>query len=78
MRPKSVTAILHRQVKFPIQSIYMPEPRDVLQELYGTGELAGEVIDFSDSGKDCDRYAIVEVSGLHRPVLVPVDAIAKL
>ncbi len=77
MRPKMVTAILHRQVKFRIQSIYMPEPADILQELYGNAELTGEVVDFSDSGTQNDHYAIIEVAGLHRPILVPVDALAK-
>ena len=57
-------------VTFRISDIYFPEPPQVLMELHGKDFLKGKIVDVSDSGAEKDQYAVVEVEGLPRPVIV--------
>ena len=64
------------QVRFRVDSIYLPQPAAVMQELFGQRELEGRILDFSDNGRLADRFAIVAVPGLSKPVMVPVEALS--
>jgi hypothetical protein len=61
----------HRLVKFRMRDVYLPDPTELLFALHGDEELRGEVVDFSDSESN-GVFAVVEVVGIARPVLVPV------
>lgn len=65
----------HRWVTFKVSDVYIPPPEMLLRELHGNDRLEGRVIDLSDSGIEKDTFAIVEVDGLKRPVIVPVARI---
>lgn len=74
-------------VSFQIKDIYVPEPTQILfelhgkkvlqilLELHGNDVLKGRIIDLSDSGPLRDAFAVVEVEGISRPLVVPMDRI---
>ena len=62
-------------VHFRISDLYLPEPKEVLHELYGNDLLQGKVIQLSDSGTQPTVFAVVKVEGIDRPVIVPIDRI---
>jgi hypothetical protein len=47
-------------------------------ELHGKDQLEGKVIDLSDSGNQEEAFAVVQVEGLSRPVVVPLKKIKGL
>jgi hypothetical protein len=59
-------------VNFRICDAYVPEPVQILTELYGKDQLQGKVIDVSNAGSPEEAFAVVEVEGLSRPVVVAV------
>lgn len=64
-----------RWVNFRIRDVYLPDPRIVLEELFGSDLLQGRVLDLSDSGPAREAFAVVRVEGLNQPVVVPVNRI---
>lgn len=69
--------LVKRQVQFRIRDIYYPDPREVVNRLFGDSVMEGQVMDVTDNdtGK-C--YAIVQVAGLEDTVLIAVDRITKV
>lgn len=68
----------NHHVQFQIGDAYFPEPATILEELHGKGNLSGKVLDVSNGGKDGEPFAVVQVEGLTRPVIVPVGRIRDL
>ena len=68
----------NKYVRFHINDIYVPEPVEILEELHGQELLSGRIIQLSDRGPQRDAFALVEVEGLSRPVVVPVAKIRSL
>ena len=56
-------------VQFRPADIYFPNPAKVVLEL--NHEIKGEVIDFSDSGKLKDVFAVIKIDRVPQPVFVP-------
>jgi len=46
-------------------------------ELHGKDQLEGKVIDVSDADGEEEAFAVVEVQGLSRPVVVPVKFVRE-
>jgi len=65
----------NRWVNFRIRDVYIPDPQDVLNQLYGDDLLQGKVVDVSDAGTGESTFVVVEVEGLQQPVIVPVPRI---
>lgn len=65
----------NRRVHFKIRDVHIPDPHELLVELYGNDLLQGKVIDLSDSGIQERAFAVVQVEGLKQPVIVPVERI---
>ena len=65
----------NRWVNFQVKDVYVPDPSEILMELHGSDLLQGRIIDESDSGLRRDAFVVVEVEGLGRPLVVPVDRI---
>jgi len=68
----------NKYVRFHINDIYVPEPAEILEELHGQESLSGRIIQLSDRGLQRDAFALVEVEGLSRPVVVPVAKIVEV
>lgn len=60
-------------VSFRTRDVYLPDPQQVLLEMFGNDLLTGRVADLSDHGMQQEAFAVVEVEGLSQPVIVPVD-----
>jgi hypothetical protein len=67
--------VSNRWVNFKIKHVYVPDPAQILMELHGDDLLQGKIIDSSDSGFQQEAFAVVEVEGLARPVVVPMNRI---
>jgi hypothetical protein len=67
--------IRNRLVNFKVCDVYLPDPREILVELYGNVILQGRVLDLTDSGAIRKAYAVVEVEGMGRQLIVPMERI---
>jgi hypothetical protein len=67
--------VQNRWVNFRICDAYIPEPVQILMELHGKDQLQGKVIDVSGAGSQEEPFAVVEVEGLSKPVVVPMKQI---
>jgi hypothetical protein len=67
--PKNVR---NSRVNFRICDAYIPEPVQILMELYGKEVLQGKIIDVSASGSQDEQFVVVEVERLSQPVVVPM------
>jgi hypothetical protein len=61
----------NRLVHFKVRDVHVPDPANVLNELYGDHILQGCVRDLTESGGR--PYAVVEVEGVSAPMVVGVD-----
>ena len=61
------------QVRFPLSTIVCPEKDLVVEQVTDRLEVTGKIVYLSDAGEKRDYYAIVEVGGIHTPLIVPVD-----
>ena len=73
--PKALMELRHRWVRFKVCDVYVPSPEALLVALHGSDLLQGRVIDLSDSGVQSEVFAVVEVTGLTQPVIIPVDRV---
>lgn len=58
-------------VHFRIRDVYVPDPATLLAELYGADVLQGRVVAVSDTGEPGGLYAVIEIEGFERPLIVP-------
>lgn len=68
----------NRWVNFRIRDVFIPDPQKLLIDLYGNDLLQGRVMDLSDSGRQEEVFAVVEVEGVNQPVIVPVARILSV
>lgn len=68
----------NRWVQFRIKDVYVPEPVQILMELHGKDELLGRVIDVSASESHSEPFAVVEVDGLSRAVVVAMKHLKEI
>jgi hypothetical protein len=65
----------NRLVHFRIRDVYYPEPQNVLAELHGDDLLQGRVIDVTDNQGREGAYAVIQVDGLEKPLIVAITRI---
>jgi len=65
------------RVSFRLGEVVCPDLEQMLTQLTPELELSGEVIFFSDYGKNKDHFAIVDVCGLLTPLIVPVSRLRR-
>jgi len=73
----SGTAKIGDRVCFRISEVFLPEPSEVLAKLTPEVEANGVIVDFSDSGKSPQAYAVVRITE-EQSVLVSVNALRVL
>jgi hypothetical protein len=73
----SGTAKIGDRVSFRISEVFLPEPSEVLAKLTTEVEANGVIVDFSDSGKSRQAYAVVRITA-EQSVLVSVNALRVL
>jgi len=70
-------ALRNQRVCFHVSDAYVPEPTHILSELHGRDLLHGPVIGFSDRGPEKNAFVVVEVEGLSRPIVVPIEKLLR-
>jgi hypothetical protein len=68
-------SLKHRLVRFRARDIYIPDPQEVLNELYGNNILQGKVVDLTDSGAQEKVFVVVEVEGMKSFLIVPIEKV---
>ena len=68
-------AFQNRLVHFRIRDVYYPEPQQVLADLHGDDLLQGRVIDVTDNQGREGAYAVIQVDGLDKPLIVSIARI---
>lgn len=63
----------NRWVHFKISDVHIPEPAQLLHDLYGNHLLQGRVREMSTAAGQ--RYAVVDVEGIPTPVIIAIDRI---
>jgi hypothetical protein len=48
-------------VRFPLSDVFLPEAESVRKALSLDSEVEGTIVDFSDSGADAKKFALVKV-----------------
>ena len=75
-----------QMVRFQLSQVVCPEHDHLIKKITEGLELSGRIVYLSDGGDQKDFYAIVEVSGIATPLIIPVsqlemsvdDGIARL
>jgi len=62
-------------VRFNLSSVVCPERENIIEKITSRLGLTGKVVMLSDAGEKRNHYAIVRVSGIMSPVVVPVDSL---
>ncbi|MEQ1545843.1 MAG: hypothetical protein ABL924_12470 [Methyloglobulus sp.] len=65
-------------MKFRVSDIYFPDPQEVVKDLYENKVLDGKVVDLSDSGKQEDAFVVVQVEGVKKFLIVPIDKVEEM
>jgi hypothetical protein len=65
-------------VNFRIRDVWYPDPRDLMNSIYGQNLLQGTVCDLTESSEDHSTYLVVKVEGFPEPVVVPESAITEV
>lgn len=65
-------------MNFRVSDIYIPDPQEVLKDLYENSVLEGKVVDFTDSGKQENAFVVVQVEGLKNFLIVPVEKVKEI
>jgi hypothetical protein len=75
---KSFAYLRNRRVNFRVSDIYIPDPQEVLKDLYENSVLEGKVVDFTDSGKQENAFVVVQVEGMRRLIIVPAEKVFNI
>jgi hypothetical protein len=65
----------NRLVHFRVCDVYIPDPPEVLNELYGNDILQGKVVDLTDSGEREKAFVVVKVEGVKNLLIIPAEKI---
>jgi len=58
---------------FKLGDVFFPDGEEVIYRTTPDLKLRGRIIDFSDSGRNKNEFAILQVDGIEGPVIVPVN-----
>jgi hypothetical protein len=58
--------------------VYIPDPSEVLNELYGNDILQGKVVDLTDSGEREKAFVVVKVEGVKNLLIIPAEKIIDI
>ena len=61
-----------KRCRFRLRDVICPDRQQILSQITPEMEVSGEVAFLSDHGQDQDYFAIIEVTGIASPLIVPV------
>ena len=62
-----------QKVRFQLSQVVCPEHDRLIEKITEGLEISGRIVYLSDGGDQKDFYAIVEVSGIATPLIIPVS-----
>ncbi len=62
-----------RSVTFKLKDAACPDWMDTARSIGPELQVTGEIVFFSDGGDRKNEFAIIEVAGIHTPLIVPVE-----
>jgi hypothetical protein len=67
--------LIGRRVRFAVRDIYYPAPGTLQPHVAGHDQLAGEIVDVTDSGARARAFVVVRADGVETPLVVAVDRV---
>lgn len=68
----------NRRVNFRVSDIYIPDPEEIMKDLYENSVLEGKVIGLTDSGKQENAFVVVQVEGVKHFLIVPLEKVKEI
>lgn len=62
-----------RQYSFRLRDVICPDREQTMSQITPELEVTGRVVFLSDHGSEPERFAVLEVTGLMSPLVVPVE-----
>ncbi|MFH0983580.1 MAG: hypothetical protein V2A79_18855 [Planctomycetota bacterium] len=75
---QSTKLISGQSVRFKLKNAVCPDFIETVRAMGPELQVVGNIVFFSDGGNQQDRFAIVEVSGIHAPLIVPVGCLESV
>ncbi len=73
MQPKKL--ISDQPVAFKLKDTVCPDISEMVRAIGPELQVTGNIVFCSDGGDQKNRFAVVEVAGIHTPLIVPVDCL---
>ncbi|MCP4590115.1 MAG: hypothetical protein GY842_05175 [bacterium] len=70
---QSSELISGQSVLFTLRDAVCPDPAEIIRATGPDLQVTGSIVFFSDGGDQKKRFAVVEVTGIHTPLIVPVE-----
>lgn len=64
--------VIDRRVRFRLRDVCIPDVDELLATLYGEQVVEGTIIDVSGQGDTREGFAVVQMVGMNKPVVVPL------
>jgi hypothetical protein len=62
-----------QRFRFRLGDVICPDRHEAISQITPELEVNGKIIFLSDSGDEAERFAVLEVNGLHSPLVVPLE-----
>lgn len=70
--------VIDRRVRFKLRDVCIPDWNELLATLYGEQVVEGTVLDVSESVDMRAGFVVVELDGVDKPVVVPIEMILSI
>jgi len=78
MAETAVLNLINRRVRLRLRDVCIPDVDELLATLYGEQIVEGTIVDMSDSGDTRQAFAVVQLVGVEKPVVVPLQLILSI
>jgi hypothetical protein len=62
-----------QRFRFRLGDVICPDRHEAISQITPELEVNGKVVFLSDQGEQAERFAVLEVSGLYSPLIVPLE-----
>lgn len=69
------TFLLNRFVRFKVSDVTIPNPQEVVNELYGGDIVQGKVVEITESGAMERAFIVVKVEAMKDFVILPAEKV---
>jgi hypothetical protein len=62
-----------QRFRFRLGDVICPDRHEAISQITPELEVNGKIVYLSDCGDETERFAVLEVSGVHSPLIVPLE-----